>query len=86
MNKIKCALVVGTRPEILKIAPIVYELKKNKIEYKVFFTNQHFSKNMGTNFLKEMKIKKYEIMNEWGYTTGKTFDRLSQKLLPLFLP
>jgi len=53
----KVSIVVGTRPEILKFAPIVKELNKRGIEHNLLFTNQHFSNEMGKNFFKELGIK-----------------------------
>lgn len=34
-------LTYGTRPEYIKIKPLIDELKKNKITHKVLFTGQH---------------------------------------------
>lgn len=48
--------IIGTRPEITKIAPIA-----NKIDCKVLFTGQHFSKTMLNGFLE--LIKNREIIN-----------------------
>ena len=65
---IKLAIVLGTRPEILKFAPIIDELKKRQIKHKIFFTRQHFTANMGQNFFKELDIN---ISEEFPYD----FDR-----------
>ena len=43
--KNKATFVVGTRPEIIKIAPIA-----NKISSIVLFTGQHFDTNMSDDF------------------------------------
>jgi UDP-N-acetylglucosamine 2-epimerase (non-hydrolysing) len=41
-NKIKVAVIFGTRPEAVKMAPVIMELKKhNEIETRVFVTGQH---------------------------------------------
>ena len=56
VTKTKYAIVCGTRPEILKIAPIIRELKKKNIDYKVYFTSQHFSYEMGKGFFDELNI------------------------------
>ncbi|MCX6210323.1 MAG: UDP-N-acetylglucosamine 2-epimerase (non-hydrolyzing) [Bacteroidetes bacterium] len=40
MKKITC-IIVGTRPELIKVAPIIFELKKNKIEFIIINTAQH---------------------------------------------
>jgi len=53
----KIAIVVGTRPEILKITPIVRELAKRNIKYNLYFTSQHFTPSMGKDFFSEMNIK-----------------------------
>ncbi len=52
----KIATILGTRPEIIKIAPLIPKLDKL---FKHFFiiTNQHFSQNMMTIFLDQMKIR-----------------------------
>lgn len=40
MNK-NILLTYGTRPEYIKILPLMVELKKRKIKYKTLFTGQH---------------------------------------------
>ena len=74
MSSFKCALVCGTRPEILKISPVVNELKKRNIDYSILFTNQHFSDEMGKNFFNELGIEithrykaifKRALVNKW---------------------
>ena len=39
----KIVIVFGTRPEAIKMAPVIYELKKNnkKFNIKVILTAQH---------------------------------------------
>ena len=34
-------IVIGTRPELIKLAPVVYELRKSKINYQIINTAQH---------------------------------------------
>lgn len=46
-------LVVGTRPEIIKMSPIVEMLRRLGIRYTVAFTAQHFTPSLGTDILKE---------------------------------
>ena len=43
MNKIKIALIFGTRPETIKIFPIISEIKKypHLIDYKIIVSGQH---------------------------------------------
>ena len=63
MNK-KFCFVLGTRPEIIKLAPIMKLLKKKKINFFTIFTNQHYDKNMSDKFFEELKITKpkYKIL------------------------
>ena len=53
------AIVLGTRPEIVKLYPLILKLKKNKFNFKVIHTGQHYSKNLNNIFFdnfKEFKI------------------------------
>jgi UDP-N-acetylglucosamine 2-epimerase (non-hydrolysing) len=49
-------LILGTRPELIKIFPIVNFFKKKKVEYKIIHTGQHYSKSLNNIFLKDFKI------------------------------
>jgi len=49
-------IICGTRPEIIKLFPLIKELDKRNIMFHVLFTNQHFSKNMSLDFFKEFGI------------------------------
>lgn len=58
----KIALIVGARPNFIKIAPIIKELKKNKFfEYKLIHTGQHYDKNMSAVFFEELNIPKPDL-------------------------
>ncbi len=52
------AIVVGTRPELIKIFPLVKELKKKKINFKLIHTGQHYSSNLNEIFLKYFNFLK----------------------------
>jgi len=54
----KVAVVLGTRPEIIKMSPVIRELRRRKINYFVIHTGQHYSENMDTLFFKELDIAK----------------------------
>lgn len=57
-------IICGTRPEIIKLSPIIERLGKEKKEFVVLFTNQHFSDNMSKKFFKEFLIEGCVHMNE----------------------
>lgn len=50
------AIVLGTRPEIIKLSPIIRELKRLKKSFFIIHTNQHYSENMDSFFFKELMI------------------------------
>lgn len=51
-------VVVGTRPEIVKMAPIVRELQKNSIPLVLVHCGQHYDYNMSKQFIEELKLPK----------------------------
>ena len=44
-------VVVGTRPNFMKMAPIIDQLVDNNIFHKVVHTGQHYDKNMSSKIL-----------------------------------
>ena len=49
-------VVVGTRPEIIKMAPIVRALKKNRIPLTFVHCGQHYDYNMAQQFIEELEL------------------------------
>jgi UDP-N-acetylglucosamine 2-epimerase (non-hydrolysing) len=49
-------VVVGTRPEIVKIAPIVRALKKNRIPLTFVHCGQNYDYNMAQQFIEELEL------------------------------
>ncbi|MDC1387045.1 UDP-N-acetylglucosamine 2-epimerase (non-hydrolyzing) [Candidatus Thioglobus sp.] len=58
MNKKLISLVVGARPNFMKIAPIVRALKNNSdnFSYRIIHTGQHNNKEMNDVFFRELEI------------------------------
>ena len=52
----KIATILGTRPEIIKMAPIIDEISKRDIDQIVIHTGQHYDKEMSDNFFKDLEI------------------------------
>jgi UDP-N-acetylglucosamine 2-epimerase (non-hydrolysing) len=46
--------IVGTRPELIKVAPIIKCMRKSA--YRLIFTGQHYDYNMSLKFMEEMRI------------------------------
>lgn len=59
----KIAFVLGTRPEIIKLAPVLRACQKQKIDYFLIHSNQHYSENMDAVFFKELELEapKYNL-------------------------
>ena len=52
----KVAVVVGTRPEIIKMAPIIKDLEKRGADFFIIHTGQHYSYNMDEIFFKQLEL------------------------------
>nr|WP_295001423.1 UDP-N-acetylglucosamine 2-epimerase (non-hydrolyzing) [uncultured Methanobrevibacter sp.] len=52
----KIATILGTRPEIIKMAPIIDEISKRGIDQIILHTGQHYDKEMSDNFFKDLEI------------------------------
>ena len=76
----KVALIFGTRPEAIKMAPVYHTLKKNEIDIKIISTGQH--KEMLYQVLDLFEIKpdyELEIMKE-GQGLAELTSRLIEKV------
>lgn len=54
--KLKTAVVIGTRPEIIKMSPIIRELDTRNTDYYIIHTGQHYSWNMDKVFFDQLKL------------------------------
>lgn len=57
----KIFLVAGARPNFVKIASIVRELKKKKLEYQIIHTGQHYDVEMSKSFFDDLRLPKPDI-------------------------
>jgi len=53
---VKIAIVVGTRPEIIKMAPVIKELEKGREDYFILHTGQHYSYNLDRVFFEQLRL------------------------------
>jgi UDP-N-acetylglucosamine 2-epimerase (non-hydrolysing) len=79
--KNKLLLVYGTRPEYLKLKPLIEELKNEKINFKVLFTGQHvdigqfgydYSFNIDNVGINRLDIIVKSVMDKLSYIEGIT--------------
>ena len=55
-SKTKIAIILGTRPEIIKMAPIIREYQQRKLPFFIIHTNQHYSFNLDKIFFEELQL------------------------------
>lgn len=85
MNK-KIAIFVGTRPEIIKMTPVIKEaFKRKSIDTLLIHTQQHYDWKMSQNFLEELCLPTPQYFldvksGSHGVQTAKILQR-SEKLL-----
>ncbi len=61
-KKIKVILVVGARPNFMKAAPILEEMKRYRaLEPVLLHTGQHYDTNMSDNFFRDLDMPKPDI-------------------------
>ena len=48
----KTAIVLGTRPEIIKLSPLIKKLKNSSL----IFTGQHYDYEMSLQFIKQLGL------------------------------
>jgi UDP-N-acetylglucosamine 2-epimerase (non-hydrolysing) len=51
-------LIVGTRPEIIKMAPVVRALQAKSIQFVFVHCGQHYDYNMSQQFIEELELPK----------------------------
>lgn len=52
----KICIILGTRPEIIKMASIIRECQKRKISFFIIHTNQHYAENLDKIFFRELHL------------------------------
>jgi len=82
----KIGIILGTRPEIIKLSSILRHCKKRGANYFIIHTNQHYSENMDAVFFEELELPKpkYELgigSGSHGEMTGRMMSRLEEVLV-----
>jgi len=50
------AIVLGTRPEIIKMSPVIRECRSKKLDYFILHTGQHYSYNLDKVFFEQLDL------------------------------
>lgn len=54
----KICIVLGTRPEIIKMSPVVRECERRGLNFFILHTGQHYSYSMDGAFLEQLRLPK----------------------------
>jgi UDP-N-acetylglucosamine 2-epimerase (non-hydrolysing) len=65
----KICIILGTRPEIIKMSPIIREAKKRNSDFFILHTGQHYSYEMDKLFFQELELPKAIYNLDVGSTT-----------------
>lgn len=82
----KIAIVLGTRPEIIKMASVMDEIKNRGQELLLIHTGQHYDKEMSEQFFIDLKlpVPDYNIhvgSGSHGKQTGKMMEGIEEVIL-----
>jgi UDP-N-acetylglucosamine 2-epimerase (non-hydrolysing) len=73
----RIAVVLGTRPEIIKFSPIIRRCEALKLDYSILHTGQHYSYNMDKVFFEQLGLRGAEYNFEVGSEThGRQIGRM----------
>ncbi|MHA1131741.1 MAG: non-hydrolyzing UDP-N-acetylglucosamine 2-epimerase [Candidatus Helarchaeota archaeon] len=82
------AIILGTRPEIIKMAPIIRISEKEQIDHKIIHTEQHYDKELSQQFFQDLHLKEPDFVlnvgsGTHGVQTGKALMKLEEVFLEL---
>ncbi len=52
----RISIILGTRPEIIKLSPIIRECQRLKLDHFLLHTGQHYSENMDLAFFEQLAL------------------------------
>src|SRR3989338_6186245 len=90
----KVAIVLGTRPEIIKMAPIIRLCKKQGINYFVLHTGQHYSYSMDRQIFRDLELQRprynlnvggHHYRKQIGYMVPKIMEVLKKESVDLVI-
>lgn len=85
---LKILSVIGTRPQLVKLQPIVSAFNKFEIEHKYIDTGQHYDAKLASEFSESLRLPKPLINLEigsgsHGYQTAKMLEALEKQFTSL---
>lgn len=82
----RVSIIIGTRPEIIKMAPVIKELITRREDFSIIHTGQHYSYEMDKIFFEELRLPQPDYNLEigsgtHGAQTGKMLAQIEDVLL-----
>lgn len=86
MTKTRIGLILGTRPEIIKLSPLIRECEARGLEYTLVHTGQHYSEMLDSVFFERLGLPSadYELgvgSMTHGQQTGEMLMQVEEVLL-----
>jgi UDP-N-acetylglucosamine 2-epimerase (non-hydrolysing) len=80
------SIILGTRPEIIKMSPLIRECEKRNLEYFVLHTGQHYSYEMDRAFFEDLDLPEPEYNLDAGSgshaeQTGKIMEGIEKVII-----
>ncbi|MBO3839664.1 MAG: UDP-N-acetylglucosamine 2-epimerase (non-hydrolyzing) [Thermoproteota archaeon] len=82
----KTWIIIGTRPQIIKSAPVIHECLKQNLDIEIIHTGQHYDFILSQVFLEEFNLPDPKVNLEVGsgshaYQTGEIMLRLERHII-----
>ena len=82
----KISIIIGTRPEIIKMSPVIRTCEREGLNYFILHTGQHYSYNMDRVFFEQLELleAKYNLdvsSGSHGEQTGKMLMEIEKVLI-----
>jgi len=89
----KIGIILGTRPEIIKMSPVIRACEERELDYFILHTGQHYSYKMDRVFFEQLELPKAEYnldigSGSHGEQTGKILigvEKILQKEKPVIV-
>ena len=80
----KIAIILGTRPEIIKMAPIIKELHNREADYFILHTGQHYSYEMDRKFFEDLELREpHHNLNVGGNEYRKQVGQMIREIIKI---
>ena len=82
----KIVVILGTRPEIIKMSPVIRELEIRQVAYIILHTGQHYSYNLDKVFFEQLKLPQAKYNLEVGSGSSGLFSLIPVTKAPSIIP